>query len=194
MANKALFAFAVMAIAVPNTPLEAQEGPRQAINICAIAIPVMNLYVINYEYLYRERHGLATRVEYAPGLSGSGAEGTGLAAVANYRWHLSPKLEHFFVGAYGRYRYVYGSGDTGADEYDFTVPELNLGLNAGYRWISRMGINAVISFGYGFSFVSEDITPLNDSIEKSFRAFKEDNDAFLDAPFYGEVSFGFAFR
>ena len=174
----------------------AQDEPRQAINICAIAIPVMNMYVVNYEYLYHNRHGLAARIEYAPNLKGADTKGDAWAGVLNYRWHFSSKLENFFVGPYVRYRYVYGSGIAGATNYDFDVPELNLGINGGYRWVSKTGINIVLAAGYGYSIVKENLTPSNSDVISVFSTFKKANNtnsAMLDAPFYGEVSIGYAF-
>lgn len=183
-------------ISFSSTYVKAQDEPRQAINICAIAIPVMNLYVINYEYLYHNRHGLATRIGYAPKLEDANTKGVGWEAVLNYRWHFSPKLENFFVGPYIRYHYVYGSGVAEAIKYDFNVHEVNLGLNGGYRWISKIGINVVLAAGYGYSISKENLMPTNPVIESAFSTFKNannTNNTFLDAPFFGEVSIGYAF-
>ena len=197
MKNKVLIVSTFIAIVTySTTTLKAQESPRQAINICAIAIPVMNLYVVNYEYLYHDRHGLATRIEYAPKLTGADTKGIALAGVLNYRWHISPKLKNFFFGAYARYRYVYGSGTAGITNYNFKVPEVNLGINGGYRWISKIGINVVLSAGYGYSFGKESLTPSNENVITKFNAFKNangTNEVILDAPFYGEFSIGYAF-
>jgi len=179
-----------------TTLINAQDEPHQAINVCAIAIPVMNIYVVNYEYLYHNRHGLAARIGYAPKLEDASTKGVGLQAVLNYRWHFSPKLENFFVGPYLRYNYVYGSGIAEAINYDFNVHEVNLGLNGGYRWVSKIGINVVFSVGYGYSIGKENLMPTNLVIETAFSAFKNansTNSAFLDAPYYGELSIGYAF-
>jgi hypothetical protein len=179
-----------------NSSFAQQDEPKQAINICAIAIPVMNMYVLNYEYLYKKRHGLAFRIEFAPKLKGANTNGVMMAGVLNYRWHLSPHLKNFFIGPYARYRYIYGSGKVGTTNYDYNVPEINLGLNGGYRWVSKIGINVVISAGYGYSFVKENIKPFSSEISTNFSAFKNDNvtnTSLFDAPFYGEVSIGYAF-
>ena len=85
----------ITVIATFLAPLYSDSPPKQAVNICAVAIPVLNMYVINYEYLYTGRHGLAARLEYNP-MSGSGIDdATGIAVVLDYRWHLSPELESF---------------------------------------------------------------------------------------------------
>jgi len=175
-----------------TTNMEAQNERKHAINVCAIAIPTMNLYVLNYEYLYHQRHGLAVRAEYAADLSGEGANGTGMAGVLNYRWHFSPKLDNFFIGVYGRYRYVSGSGIAEGINYDFSIPEVNLGVNGGYRWVSKIGINVVLAAGYGYSWGSENITPLNEQVISNFNAFKK-AESYIEAPYYGEVSIGYAF-
>ena len=192
--RKMILNIILITLAFSITTLHAQEKPAQAINICAAAIPLMHMYVINYEYLYHEHHGLAARLEYNP-MSGSGIDdATGIAVVLDYRWHFSPELESFFVGPYIRYRYVDGSGTDAGTKFDFKVPEVNLGVNAGYRWIhDATGINVVLAFGYGYSWVTEEITPTNDNIKSIFNKFKKDNDTFLDAPFYGEFSIGYAF-
>jgi len=56
--------YAVIIIITLIAPMYANNPPEHAVNICAVAIPVMNMYVLNYEYLYKERHGLAARLEY----------------------------------------------------------------------------------------------------------------------------------
>lgn len=199
MKPKFIFIASFIALLIfPKSELSAQEKQdqaerTQAVNICAIAIPLINNYVVNYEYLYRQRHGFAARLEYAPGMKGSNTKGVALAGVLNYRWHFSPKLDGFFVGPYARYRYVYGSGETNAQHYDFKVPELNIGANAGYRWVSKIGFNFVIAAGYGYSFTNDILSNSNTDITNEFNAFKKANNAIMDAPFYGEISIGYAF-
>ena len=174
----------------------AQIKPKQAINICAIAIPVMNMYVINYEYLLHSRHGLAARIEFAPNLKGANTNGVMWAGVLDYRWHFSPKMNGFFVGPYLRYRYSSGSGSAAVTDYKYNVPELNLGVNGGFRWISKIGINVVFAAGYGYSFVKENLSPSSPDVNSTFLKFKKDNvtnTSLFDAPFYGEVSIGYAF-
>jgi len=179
-----------------TTNAKAQDEPKQAINICAIAIPVMNIYVLNYEYLYHSRHGLAARVGFAPKLEDVSTNGVGWQAALNYRWHFSSKLENFFAGPYVRYNYVYGSGMAGETDYDFNVHEVNIGLNGGYRWISKIGINIVLSGGYGYSITKENLMPSNTAVNSAFSTFKtanNTNSAFLNAPYFAEVSIGYAF-
>jgi len=173
----------VIAFSIPK--LQAQDEPRQAINICAVAIPVMNMYVFNYEYLYHERHGLAARFEYVPNLKGADTKGTGLAAVVDYRWHFSPKLNGFFVGPFARYRYSYGSGTAEGTNYDFKTPEINIGINGGFRWVSKIGINIVFAYGYGYSFSNEELNPSNSDVISTFNSFKNAegrNNVMFDAP------------
>jgi len=192
--NKLILLFCI--ISFSTTYVNAQDEPRQAINICAIAIPFMNIYVVNYEYLYHNRHGLAARIGFAPKLEDAGTKGVGWQAVLNYRWHFSPKLKNFFVGPYLRYNFVYGSGMAETSSYDFNVHEVNLGLNGGYRWVSKIGINVVLAAGYGYSIGKENLMPTNPVIESAFSVFKNANNtnsAFLDAPYYAEFSIGYAF-
>jgi len=186
----------LIVVAFSLTKLHAQDEPRQAINLCAVAIPVMNMYVVNYEYLYHERHGLATRIEYVPNLKGADTKGTAWAAVLDYRWHFSPKLNGFFVGPYLRYRYTYGSGTAEGTDYDFKFPEINIGINGGFRWVSKIGINVVFAWGYGYSIGNEKLSPSNSDIISTFNTFKnaEDrNNVIFDAPYNAEFSIGYAF-
>jgi len=199
MKTLVLLIFAIVALCIsPNGELQAQndrkeDDRKQAINVCALAIPLMNMYVVNYEFLYQKRHGLAARLGYSPNLKGADTKGVALAGVLNYRWHFSPKLNNFFIGPYARYRHVNGSGTVEGANYEFEVPELNLGVNGGYRWVSKIGFNVVLSAGYGFSFVKDRLTPSNEKVIDEFNSFKKSNDAVLDAPFYGEFSIGYAF-
>lgn len=193
-------AFLILAIITfvtsPNSSLNAQDDRKQAINICALAIPWMHMYVLNYEFLYHTHHGLAARIEYVPNMKGADTKGTALAGVLNYRWHFSPKLGGFFVGSYARYRYVYGSGVADVANYEFKVPEFNLGLNGGYRWVSKIGFNIVLSAGYGYSFVEDRLTPSNQEVVNKFNTFKKANDtnsALFGSPYYAEFSIGYVF-
>lgn len=187
----------LIGIVVPGvSALGAERERNQAINICAIAIPLMNLYVVNYEYLLADRHGLAARLEYIP-LADGDIEGTGYAAVLDYRWHLTPRMESFFLGPYLRYRYAEGKGTVGGVDFDWSIPELNLGVNAGYRWIhDPTGINVVVVAGYGYAWTSQELSSDDTTIGTAFAHFKDANagtENFLDAPFFGEVSFGWAY-
>lgn len=175
---------------------DTQNEPSQAINICAVAVPVMNMYVVNYEYLHQERHGLAARIEFVPSLKGADTKGTAWGAALDYRWHFSPKLNGFFVGPYARYRYSYGSGTAEGTNYDFKVPELNVGINGGYRWVTKFGVNILFAYGYGYSFGSEELSPSNADVISTFDSFKSAknrNNVMFDAPYYAEFSIGYAF-
>jgi hypothetical protein len=98
-----------------------------------------------------QHHGLVARAEYAPLHDTSAVDGTAIAGILDYRYHFAPKMQSFFVGAYGRYRYVYGDGSVDGAAFDFEVPEVNVGLHAGYRWVIWSGINAVFAAAYGYS-------------------------------------------
>lgn len=117
-----------------------------------------------------------------------------LAALLDYRCHLSPALESFFAGPYARYRYAEGSGNASGTDFDFSVSEVNLGVNTGYRWIhDATGIKVVFAFGYGNSRITEDVLSGNDEVMTAFDAFKDDNETYFDAPFAAEFSMGYAF-
>ncbi|MDH3354385.1 MAG: DUF3575 domain-containing protein [Chromatiales bacterium] len=170
----------------------AKDATDQAINICALAIPMFNQYIVNYEYLHDQTHGLGVRLEYAP-MSDEFIDATGVALALNYRWHISKSMDSIFVGVYTRYRVNTGTGTVEGTAFEFTRPELTAGLNVGKRWTWDNGFNTLFSLGYGASMVTEDLTPKNASIDAALTTFKNDNDTFFDAPFYGEFSIGYAF-
>lgn len=192
----ALLAIFIILIST-NTSSAQSDSAKHGINICAIAIPTMNVYVLNYEYLYKQRHGLATRIEFAPNMKDGNTEAIGTAFVANYRYHFTPKLSGFFAGPYARYRHVIGSGVADDRNFDFTVPEFNLGIHAGYRWVSEIGFNVVFSYGYGYSWTTHDYSIDNDAVRERYKTFTRANsstDTGIDAPFYAELSFGWVFK
>ncbi len=193
----------LLIILILSSPLIAEEQEtnppvNQAINICALAIPIMNLYVLSYEYLLADYHGIALRAEIIPLKdSDTGIDGLGSAAVINYRWHPFSRIDSFFVGPYARYRYVTGSGNISGTSFDYSIPEFTLGINAGYRWIfGSSGFNVVMAAGYGYSWREENFSTNTSAIQTAFREFKGANAGttnFVDAPFYGEFSLGYAF-
>lgn len=191
----ALAATLTSSVAAGETPGAAAQtdGETHAVTLCALAIPLMNAYVLNYEHLVERRHGLAVRLEYAPMHDTDAVDGTELAAVLNYRFHLSPALGGFFVGAYGRYRQVYGEGTAEGARFTFSVPELVVGLNVGYRWMIWNGVNAVFSAGYGYAWTKTNRSPDRSAQKDALAAFADKNAQFMDAPFYGEFSVGYAF-
>lgn len=178
-----------------TTEVAASTGDheKQALNLCALAVPLMNAYVLNYEYLVDGHHGLAARLELAPTLDTAAVDGTELALVLNYRYHFSPKMQSAFVGAYARARYVYGEGSVDGMSFDFDAPEVNVGLNFGYRWIISHGINVVIAAGYGYSWQVKNVSDSRQAARDAFAAYVDNNGEFVDAPFYGEFSVGYAF-
>lgn len=183
-----------VALAIPRPALaQTKDEERHAVTLCALAIPLMHAYVLNYEYLAADHHGLAVRLEYAPMIDTAEVDGTEVAGVFNYRYHLSPKMGSLFVGAYGRYRQVFGKGRAAGVDFDFTVPEVNVGLNVGYRWIVWKGFNAVFSAGYGYSLTKTRVSPDATATSDALHAFAKKNAQFMDAPFYGEFSIGYAF-
>lgn len=170
----------------------AEESPKQALNICAVAIPLFNQYIINYEYVHKNLHGMNFRAEYAP-MSSRDIDATGLAVALNYRWHVFETFDSLFLGIYGRYRDNSGSGAVDNVLFEFERPEVTAGVNAGKRWTWDSGFNALFSLGLGKSIVRESFSTRNAAIDTAFSQFKEDNPTFIDAAFYGELSFGYAF-
>lgn len=166
----------------------------QALNICALAIPLVKQYVVIYEKTYEQRHGLAVRIEYAP-MSDSGITATGQGILLNYRLHYSPSMESVFMGPYLRYRKVSGSGVVAGTAFDFTIPEFTVGLNFGKRWVWQNGVDVVMAIGYGKVLGSntETLSSSSAAINAALTTFKNNNSAFINAPLYGEFSIGYVF-
>ena len=170
----------------------ADDTKTYALNICPLAIPVYNLYAVNFEFFVAPRHGLNIRLDYAP-ISDNGIDVTDYAMNLNYRWHFSKSMDSIFVGAYSRYRINTGSGTTSGTNYDYDTTELTVGLSAGKRWVWKNGFNVVMLAGYGFSHYEENVSHRNAAVDSAIDTFKDDNDLFFDNPFYGEFSIGYAF-
>ena len=173
-------------------PAMASQAPNQAFNICALAIPLYNQYIANYEYVYNNLHGMNVRIEYVP-LEGENIEGDGLSVALNYRWHIFESFDSFFVGIYTRYRVNSGGGEVDGTAFDFERPEFTAGLNAGKRWTWNNGFNMLFSLGFGESLVKESVSNRNAAINAEFSQFMADNSLHFDESFYGEFSFGYAF-
>lgn len=169
------------------------KNAHHAINMCPGGI-AFGIYSFNFEHLISQTHGLVGRFDYesiSDSYSGNPIEINGFGFILNYRWHWSGSMESGFLGSYARYRIYQGTGTSGVTEFDFTMPEFTLGLNAGKRWVWNSGFNLTFALGYGVSFSSRDVDPTDASIESTISAF-EDEYTFL-GPFLGEFSLGYAF-
>lgn len=181
----------IIGILLSNTAM-AKDTDTNALNICALAIPLVNQYIVNYEHLFARRHGFAARIEHAP-LSDSTMSSTGNAFVLNYRWHFTKGMESIFLGPYVRYKLVTGSGYAGGTAFEFNLPEWNVGINVGKRWVWKNGFNVLLAAGYGKSWTNETVTPTNAAIDSTYDTFKKNNPNFINAPGYGEFSIGYVF-
>ena len=101
-------------------------------------------------------------------------------------------MESVFLGSFVRYRVYKGTGNTGTEEFDFTMPEFTFGLNIGKRWVWNSGFNITLALGYGFANNSKKPDIDNVSFINTLNKF-EDEYEFL-SPFLGEFSLGYAFE
>jgi len=166
---------------------------KQALNVCPLA-PLFGVYALNYEYMITPRNGILARIEYEDvpkTYTDANIESSGMAYSLNYRRHISPELNSFFVGGYVRYRNYKGEGEIQDTKFDFTLPSLTVGLNGGKRWVWNNGLNITVSIGYGFSKNSRKTTPSNSAIESSIDQLEKEYDFFT--PLYPEISAGYAF-
>ncbi len=180
-------------IAQDNEDVSARSTFKHAINVCPIA-PAFGIYAVNYEYLFKPKHGIVVRIEYEDipkAYTDADIESNGWAFSLNYRRHLSEEMNSLFLGAYTRYRVYNGDGILATEKFDFDLPSFTIGLNGGKRWVWNSGFNITASLGYGFSFDDRKATPSNDSIESVLDKFEKEYD--FISPFYGELSIGYAF-
>ena len=80
----------------------ADDTKTYALNIRPLAIPVYNLYAVNFEFAVAPRHGLNIRLDYAP-ISDNGIDVTDYAMNLNYRWYFSKSMDSIFADAYSRF-------------------------------------------------------------------------------------------
>lgn len=166
---------------------------NQAINMCPGGI-AFGIYSVNIEYLLSQSHGLVFRLDYesvSESYDGDAIKANGFAIILNYRWHWSGGLESPYLGSYVRYRHYIGNGTSGSTEFDYTMPELTLGLNIGKRWVWNSGFNINLAFGYGISTYSMETDPANAANEATLTKFVDEYTFF--GPFLGEFSLGYAF-
>jgi hypothetical protein len=167
---------------------------NQAVNTCPGGIP-MGIYSVNYEYFFGKNIGLMARFDYEDipkKYTDANIEASGVAFILNSRWHFSGEMESKYVGVYLRYRKYSGSGNIESTDFDFTIPEMTLGVNYGKRWIWDNGFNINLAFGYGFFLTkTHDADPSNASIKSVLDQFEDSYD-FID-PFLGEFSIGYTF-
>jgi len=172
----------------------AEKKITKAINSCPGGV-AFGIYSINYEQLFGNNHGLVCRFDYEDvpkNYTEAKLKAKGGALILNYRYHLSGEMESGYIGIYSRYRVYSGTGTLESTNFDFTIPEVTLGVNIGKRWVWDNGINLNLAFGYGFFLLKDQKTsPLIESTNSILDKFEDSYD-FID-PFLGEFSIGYAF-
>lgn len=166
---------------------------NNSINMCPVAV-AFGFYSVNYEHLFLGNHGIVARVDYEaiPGTyTKAKIESSGLSFTLNYRYHLSEKMESMFIGVYSRYRLFEGEGNINSKKFDFDLPDITLGINAGKRWVWSSGFNITFALGYGYSWRERNVSSSDSDVKTSIDDFEDEYD-FID-PFYGEFSIGYAF-
>ncbi len=177
----------------PNEPLGFQKDFKHSISACPVAV-VFGIYSINYEYLHNQKHGMVARFDYEAipkTYTNANIESSGYSFLLNYRYHFNNRMKSFFVGAYARYRQFEGEGMIDDTPFEFTMPDISYGFNAGKKWVWKSGFNLTFALGYGISHEDWDTTPSSGAINGAIRDYRDAYD-FID-PFYGEFSIGFSF-
>jgi len=166
---------------------------RHTINMCPLGT-VLGIFSVNYEYLIKPHHGLVFRADYEaiPKTYGSaGIDANGFAFVLNYRYHAQGKMESCFVGTFARFRQYQGKGKLENQDFDFTIPDITLGLNVGRRWVWSSGFNIAFNLGYGYMI---DRRKVDNGTEAIYNAIDEFQDGYdFISGFLGELSIGYSF-
>lgn len=171
----------------------AESRLRNAISFCPGGI-FLGIYSINFERMLKPHHGLVFRMDYENvprTYSEANLETYGLGAIVNYRYHLNGKLESSYLGAFGRIRGYMGHGSLGGTRFDYTIPEVTLGFNAGKRWIWKSGFTLNFALGYGHIMKARQIKNNSSGASEAVDVFEKKYD-FING-FLGEFSIGYAF-
>jgi hypothetical protein len=190
------FAIAISSITFAQEKKETNDYKRDfkhSISMCPVAV-AFGIYSVNYEYLHQQKHGFVARFDYEAvpkTYTDANIESSGYAFLVNYRYHFSQQMQSFFVGAYGRYRQFDGNGVIDNTPFNFKMPDVSFGLNAGKKWAWKSGFTMTFALGYGFSNEDWDSNPNTSEVNDMIRDFRNDYD-FID-PFYGEFSIGYSF-
>jgi hypothetical protein len=171
---------------------------RHAINTCPFGL-AFGIASVNYEYMAVPGHSFVLRGDYEAipqTYSRAEIEASGIAVIANYRWHPQQAMDSWFLGVYVRYRVYEGDGTETDTDFEFALSEYTGGTNAGYRWIWGSGFTATFSLGYGLSIDSRSVDIAGGGrpdapIDAAIDAFAEDYS--FASPFLGELSIGYAF-
>lgn len=173
--------------------LDTRSTFKHSISACPVAV-VFGTYSVNYEYLHNEKHGFVARFDYEAipkTYTDANIESNGYSFIMNYRYHFNKQMNSLFVGAYARYRQFNGDGMINNTAFDFTMPDLSAGINAGKKWVWNSGFTMTFALGYGFSNEEWSSNPNTEIVNNMIEDFRSDYD-FID-PFYGEFSIGYSF-
>lgn len=166
---------------------------KHSISMCPVAV-AFGIYSVNYEYLHNQKHGFVARFDYEAipkTYTDAQIKSSGYSFLLNYRYHFNKQMNSFFIGAYGRYRQFDGEGEINDTNFDFTMPDVSFGINAGKKWVWNSGFTMTFALGYGFSNEDWYSKPNTNEVNDMVKNFRNDYD-FID-PFYGEFSLGYSF-
>lgn len=165
----------------------------QALNMCPGGI-ALGIFSANYERLLKPNHGIVFRADYElvpKTYSDAKIDANGKAFIVNYRYHFSGEMNSLFVGAFSRYRIYKGEGSLESIPFDFSIPEVTIGANAGKRWVWNNGFTMTFALGYGHFMGKTKVDESSPDIDHAIDTFKKEYD-FLNG-FLGEFSIGYAF-
>ena len=166
---------------------------KNALSTCPGGV-AFGIFSVNYERLLAPNHGLVLRADYEmipKTYSDAKIESSGYAFIMNYRYHFSGQMNSLFAGVYSRYRTYLGEGSLDGTDFEFTIPDVTVGVNLGRKWVWKSGFTMTAALGYGFSKDWTKVDHTTEGIEKAISSFEKEY-KFL-SPFLGEFSIGYSF-
>lgn len=188
----------------------ALENRRNAVNF-RIPDAFLGSYFLNFEHLFGSSHGVVLEAGYiGPYNSAWNFIGSynakwqvsqGYTLSAQYRFHLSDKLDSPFLGVFfkygsvaGKILYAGGSGvafdsESGQPQIGFSTLYQIIGVNIGHRFIFGPGITITVRLGFGsnlgtYKYSTSDFSRNTDAFRSTFN---------MILGFDAEISAGYAF-
>lgn len=179
---------------IDSTKQKLVADQKIAINMCPGGI-AFGIYSANVAYHFDNKQSIVIRGDYEnipQTLTDANIESNGKALILKYRYHLKDGgMSSPYLGAFSRYRVYKGRGSLESVDFDFSIPQVTVGVQAGRRWSWKSGFNLNFALGYGYSVDWGESSVDTEAIKNIIIEYREDYDFF--SGFIGELSIGYAF-
>lgn len=146
---------------------------------------------LNYEVLVFQQHGIVLDADF------NVLDIPYSSYAVQYRYHLNPYMDSFFVGVFCRYSnykgvslsFIYNNDGLSGSSSEYSGTVVTLGLMAGYKLVFGNGIGLCFRFGAGYPFyIKQPSSPSIDVNKVTFNIFTAIADI-MDS----EISVGYSF-